>query len=849
MHYCNIKMFCLIVILNLFLIVPLFSAEWVLEEKEANDPNALAIKIAQGYKPCEISCFKELPTVEIAEKLLGSAVSPLRADSLFYLTITSYTSMDRHINDGTIAVTSEEYKKYDYRKCELVGLVLNKGVDPNALIAMRYYSLTSIPSVRLCELLLKNKKPIALSKLFSLVMDVKEVPGKVEVVKWILDQGVDPREKRRVSSGLSREICEVLLKNKKPLTLSDLLCWEISFRSDYDTESSKKQKDTIGFLLKEGADPNEIENFYSGIPSRDICELLLTSQPRPLDASKFLSLIFRPQPQDYTYDDVGMPTYFYSSMKPETLQSFIELGLKHRGDLNKVDSIFGAIRLGLVPFLLENGMAPDKLLDLTVSYRFDSVYDERKIGIDPKKLKSQLEKCTKERHSLICYAIDKGARIDMYPWVRHIIDQKKEKFRSFAQHYFLDKVEAMLEKNSSLSAIFPNMFSRMSVEIGCCGGFTTLWGYPMILQHKVASKFTPDWFEQQYSSVLDCNDKGSVNRDMREFLSLAFLFQGEQSMLPGDVLRHLNVSTIKLEKKYSTFAIFNSEHELAHALEKIAHDGELVYVIIPGHIMGVVKTGNSYPLLDVSSDGGVVNCNNALDLAQRIYSSYYRRFVKGLWKGKYGSDLWLKNKEWVSTGRIVLGFDVIGSAGGSVSEYLSKDEESRYQKFNFFWEKLFVSAVLRTDKELMKKYLQSLLHEKTASDEEKKYLDQIKLRLALELDDADVVRSILTSDLSIDVNTPFKVTQDMDAGFDFCGFDNTRFLQAVSLGAVNSVKVMFELNKIKNVNQTNEKLKKTALDMALESKGEQFEELATLLRSKGAKAISRQSGGLQCLVL
>ena len=56
-------------------------------------------------------------------------------------------------------------------------------------------------------------------------------------------------------------------------------------------------------------------------------------------------------------------------------------------------------------------------------------------------------------------------------------------------------------------------------------------------------------------------------------------------------------------------------------------------------------------------------------------------------------------------------------------------------------------------------------------------------------------------------------------------------------------------NKIKNVNQANEKLKKTALDMALESKGKQFEELATLLRSKGAKAISKQSGGFPCLVL
>lgn len=148
------------------------------------------------------------------------------------------------------------------------------------------------------------------SDVYSLLAAMRQ--EKIEDVKTVLTEGIDPNEINNFWEVPSIEVSKLLLENeKKPMALSHFLKLVLGSSAETYDESTKtykvnnetvaKKDSLIKWVLEEKkADPNEITRFHS-FPSIEVSKILLGNKEKPMDPTYFLSLILKTRENDLSY--------------------------------------------------------------------------------------------------------------------------------------------------------------------------------------------------------------------------------------------------------------------------------------------------------------------------------------------------------------------------------------------------------------------------------------------------------------------------------------------------------------------------------------------------------------------
>lgn len=361
--------------------------------------------------------------------------------------------------------------------------------------------------------------------------------------------------------------------------------------------------DQVKIILKSGKSLNNLSRLY---PAPHITEIksFLDQEQNPKYASQLLDLILRSK--------------ISFSLKDANKQDILVKMLikEYHADAEKISSFDVLPSLELSTFLLNNGLNPDRFLDLvlfTESNTQDVVFIKK----------------YQQLNQLIALATKYKASFRYFPNIKPTFTIKN-KLLSFDQTTLLNNILFFIKKYPKI--IDSKVAKRMMSNQGNCHGFTTLWLYSKWLQFNQLEK--KNWINDTLVSLVTLNKLSYLNNqqilNLQKFIEKIDFFQVPRNYIEGMANGDIDVHKIDnrltdngkvLHEQYKIAATFESIEPLMKVLEKIVIDNVMIYGIYPAqinHSLGIFKHGPYYYFYDPNNIFGEARFESVEQLAQAI---------------------------------------------------------------------------------------------------------------------------------------------------------------------------------------------------------------------------------------
>lgn len=532
-----------------------------------------------------------------------------------------------------------------------VKILLSQGIDPQQIESLR-----SLPSYAVSTLLLKNKKPLAVSKLFYLILSMDYKLPNGDIKTELLQQ--------------RQSLLQALIKDNANanllLEMAVNSTWKIE--NGYMVINLVNQDALIRLALNHKAQFSRITYYLYNLPSVAVAKLILENPLNPkntLSSSVFLGRV--------------MNACSYSENNPATINlqhQLMELALKNNADFNQVDNMHSLPTYEIANLLLKRkdfvdqffnlilrvscftkrpaGNGPALINEQDVQHKNALIDLALKAGADIQNIKNYGPEECKARHvtpgsaksmqdlDFLLNCIDSAADYKQkllahvmhneispeqvkYPELLDAINQKK-KFIGQEQSLITNKLGAFYKDTSSdyLATIFTSSNGRH------CMGLSTLWLYAKWLQFTQpdnADLYNGDWFKQTVKNIISGSGNSQLTSkemlDMQRFGAIINLFQNPiLGLTQADIDKSFTFSLldthgVNLGKKYTLVSMVDSV-SLQVLLKEIVFEDELVFVMHPGHATAVFKHDENYYFYDPNSPKGEYQDVSLEELAKTI---------------------------------------------------------------------------------------------------------------------------------------------------------------------------------------------------------------------------------------
>lgn len=360
----------------------------------------------------------------------------------------------------------------------------------------------------------------------------------------------------------------------------------------------------VELILKTNRPLNDSSKLYP-IPNTAEIKSFLDQEQNSRYASQLLSLILR-----------SKTSFLYNNIDKQyiLIETLIK---KYHANPQKISSFDILPSLGLSDFLLNNGLNPDKFLDL-ILFAEANIQDV----IFTKKYQ--------QLNQLIMLAAKYKASFEYFPKIKPTFTIKN-KLLSFDQNTLLDNILFFIKKHPGI--IDSKIAKRMMNDQGNCHGFTTLWLYSKWLQFN-KSKKAKNWINDALIDLVTLKQLNSLNNqqitNLQKFIEKIDFFQGPRNYIEGMANGDIDVHKIDnrltsdgkiLREQYKIAAVFESLEPLVTVLKNIVIDDAMIYAIYPAqisHSLGIFKHGKYYYFYDPNNIFGEVKFESIEQLAKAM---------------------------------------------------------------------------------------------------------------------------------------------------------------------------------------------------------------------------------------
>lgn len=356
-------------------------------------------------------------------------------------------------------------------------------------------------------------------------------------------------------------------------------------------------------ILKSGKPLGNLSRLYPAPHIADI-KNFLDQEQNPKHASQLLDLILRSK----------ISFLFKDANKQDILVKM--LIKEYHADAEKISSFDVLPSLELSKFLLNNGLNPDRFLDLvlfTESNTQDVIFIKK----------------YQQLNQLIILAAKYKASFKYFPNLKPTFTIKN-KLLSFDQTTLLDNMLFFIKKHPGV--VDSKVAKRMMSNQGNCHGFTTLWLYSKWLQFNQPEK--KGWIGDALVDLVTLNQLNNLNNqqiaNLQKLIEKIDFFQVPRNYIEGMANGDIDVHKIDnrltdggktLYEQYKIAATFESIEPLIKVLKDIVIDDVMIYGIYPAqisHSLGIFKHGPYYYFYDPNNIFGEARFESVEQLAQAV---------------------------------------------------------------------------------------------------------------------------------------------------------------------------------------------------------------------------------------
>jgi len=354
-------------------------------------------------------------------------------------------------------------------------------------------------------------------------------------------------------------------------------------------------------ILKSGKPLNNLSRLY---PAPQITEIksFLDQEQNSKYASQLLSLVLRSK-ISFLFKDISK------------LDILIKMLIKeYHADTREISSFDILPSLELSNFLLNNGLNPNKFLDLVL---FAEINTQDVV----------FTKKYQQLNQLIMLAAKHKANFAYFPQIKSTF-AIKNKLLSFDQTTLLGNIAFFIKKYPGV--IDAKIAKRMMNNQGNCHGLTTLWLHSKWLQFNQPEK--KDWISTALVDLVTLNSISSNEQiaNLRKFIEKVDFFQVPRNYIEGMANGDIDVHKIDnrltddgkiLYEQYKIAATFESIEPLIAVLKNIVIDNVMIYAIYPAqvnHSLGIFKHGKYYYFYDPNNIFGEAKFESIEQLAKAM---------------------------------------------------------------------------------------------------------------------------------------------------------------------------------------------------------------------------------------
>lgn len=414
--------------------------------------------------------------------------------------------------------------------------------------------------------------------------------------------------------------------------------------SNHDTVdvSSKEYQDYVKYLLDRNLNFNKTKLILRSGDSLDKLSRLYPA-PNIIEIKNFLDQEQNSRYASQLLDLILRSKISFSSKDISKQDILIKMLIKeYHADTREISSFDMLPSLELSNFLLNNGLNPDKFLDLVL---FTETNTQDVI----------FAKKHQQLNQLIMLAAKHKASFAYFPKIKPIFDIKN-KLLSFDQTTLLDNILFFIKKYPK--AINTEITKRMLNNQGNCHGFTTLWLYSKWLQFNEPEK--KDWISDALIDLVTLKQLNNYNHpskntwtasqktltkhervvtnnlnnarvsNLQKLIEKIDFFQVPRNYIEGMANGDIDVHKIAnrltddgkiLREQYKIAAVFESIEPLIEVLKNIVIDNVMIYAIYPAqisHSLGIFKHGKYYYFYDPNNIFGEARFESVEQLAKAM---------------------------------------------------------------------------------------------------------------------------------------------------------------------------------------------------------------------------------------
>ncbi|HCJ12379.1 MAG: hypothetical protein A2Y14_03230 [Verrucomicrobia bacterium GWF2_51_19] len=486
--------------------------------------------------------------------------------------------------------------------------LVGQGVEPSELPIEKLFQGYELISLEMGKLLLENGvdadafNRLVLAKSSAKAFDGQGLPSWHEV---FLRQTRKPFVRQRnelIALGLSH--------GASPNELLSNVLTQVVDIDGYDSQKSFNVMDIVApmSLVKMadrfGANVSEIElqHFTGELPSFELASYVLN---KGLNPTMFIKAIER----CWNVTSINQ----LNSAKIEKKEALIELALAKGADVSKINC----------GILWTPGCVPsDDLVDAMLN-----------AGVNPSKLFFEIlaitditggPDFTRRQNDLLKNLKDKGfVELEHIPIgvsaIRDVRDGKT--FFDYDQIIRLKRLGQILEERGSLT-----LAERMKTSLGHCMGLTTYW---LLNPSNLDPFLSPTIFSSPKDLSKDQLDRFERFAEVIDFLQQPFQY------VPG--LKQIDIEAVWREAiqrgllpkevgdltiKYKTVFAVKTAEESMDLFKRILHEGELMYLVSVGHVVGVLLKEGVWYFYDSSANIGILTFREPNDVLTYLRESF-----------------------------------------------------------------------------------------------------------------------------------------------------------------------------------------------------------------------------------